>query len=194
MRTKVYILIITVLTIHFVTLTSQVYAESSSSREYQVKAAFLYSFINFIDWPKEKMKDDNDEPILMGIIGKDPFGDAFEPIKNKLVKGKRVVVRRFKGFNEIKNSIDEIDTLGKCHLLYICPSEKGNNHRIIEIAQKNSILTVGDTESFLEDDGIINFIMEENKVRFEINNNAAEKSKLNIRSKLLRLAKRVISD
>ncbi len=194
MKTKGYILILTFSILCLLTLTPKVYSESASSREYQVKAAFLYSFINFIDWPKEKLKEDDNEPILIGIIGKDPFGNAFEPIKNKQVKSKKVAVQRFKGFDETKNSVDEIEALGKCHLLYICPSEEENNSQIIEIVKKYSVLTVGDTQSFLDDGGIINFVMEENKVRFEINNSAAEQSKLNIRSKLLRLAKRVIPD
>ncbi len=58
------------------------------SREYQIKAAFIYNFINFVDWPKEKMAESN-EPVIIGIVGKDPFGDAFAPVKDKEVKGKK---------------------------------------------------------------------------------------------------------
>lgn len=193
MNTKAYNLIFMILTLCLFLRTPQAYAESTSSREYQVKAAFLYSFINFIDWPKEKLNEDNNEPIIIGIIGKDPFGNAFEPIKNKEVKGKKVTVQRFHSYDE-NDSEEKFEAIGKCHVLYICPSEKEHNSRIIELVKKHSILTVGDTKSFLDDGGIINFVMEENKVRFEINNGSAEQSQLKIRSKLLRLAKRVIPD
>jgi len=191
MKIKTYILIVIVLSLLAVSSAPQARADSTSSREYQVKAAFLYSFINFVDWPEDKLTEDNKQ-IIIGIIGDDPFGNAFEPIKDKQVKGKDVVIKRFKSFNELNKSDEKIEAVTKCHLLYICPSEKDELQRIINLVTKYNVLTVGDMKSFLESGGIINFLMEDKKVRFEINNIAAEESELQIRSKLLRLAKRVI--
>ena len=191
MKIKTYILIVIVLSLLAVSSATQARADSTSSREYQVKAAFLYSFINFVDWPEDKLTEDNKQ-IIIGIIGDDPFGNAFEPIKDKQVKGKDVVIKRFKSFNELNKSDEKIEAVTKCHLLYICPSEKDELQRIINLVTKYNVLTVGDMKSFLESGGIINFLMEDKKVRFEINNIAAEESELQIRSKLLRLAKRVI--
>jgi len=74
--------------------------ESASNREYQVKAAFLYNFIKFVDWPKEKTADPN-APLIIGILGKDPFGDAFEPLRDK---EKKVLIQRFQGFAELEKS------------------------------------------------------------------------------------------
>lgn len=191
MNIKAHILIVTVLTLLVVPTVPQARADTTSSREYQVKAAFLFSFINFVDWPKEKLTEGNNQ-INIGIIGNDPFGKAFEPIKDKQVKGKDVVIKRFKAFKELNQSSEEIEAIRKCHLLYICPSEKDEFRKIINLVMKHNILTVGDTKSFLESGGIINFLMEDKKVRFEINNTVAEQTELKIRSKLLRLAKRVI--
>jgi hypothetical protein len=176
-------------------------AGSTSSREYQIKAAFLYNFIQFVDWPDEKLADSN-EPIIIGIVGKDPFGDAFEPIKDKKVKGRDVVIKRFKSFEKLEKSTEknesqsdqEIETLTKCHLLFICPSERKNLKRIINTVKDCDVLTVSEMEGFLEAGGIINWFVEEKKLRFEINITAAERAKLKIRSKLLRLAKRILEE
>jgi len=166
--------------------------DPASVREFQIKAAFLYNFINFVDWPKEKAASNN--PIIIGIIGKDPFGKAFEPIKNKQVKGRKVLIKRFKDIEELKQSSEQIESLRKCYLLFICYSEKKKLSEIINLVKDHSVLIVGDMKDFLESGGIINFLMEDKKVRFEINNTAAKQAKLKIRSKLLRLAKRVIEE
>jgi hypothetical protein len=199
MKIRAYSLIVLALVLSVTVFAPRGQAETTTSREYQVKAAFLYNFTMFTDWPKEKIADGND-PIVIGIIGDDPFDDAFEPVKNKKVKGKDVVIKRFKGFEELKKSGEkdgsqpqpQIKTLKKCHVLFICSSEKKGLGEIIDLVQDNNVLTVSDIEGFLEAGGIISFVMEEKKVNFEINNISAEKAGLKISSKLLRLAKRVI--
>ena len=130
MRIKVYIFI--VLALIMMLLAAQARADSAPSREYQIKAAFLYNFIKFVDWPKEKIGD-SDEPIIIGIICKHPHWEAFETIKAKKVKGKNIVVKRFKSFEEREKKADEkdksglsrkIEALTKLHLLFICSEEK----------------------------------------------------------------------
>jgi len=195
-----YKLIVLALVLFMAPFVSKVRADSTTSREYQVKAAFLYNFMNFVDWPEEKSSDGN-EPMIIGVIGKDPFGDAFEPVKNKKVKGKNVVIERFKGLEELKESNKkefqqhpQIETIRKCHVLFICRSEEKKLKETISLVKENSILTVGDMQDFLEAGGIINFVMEDQKVRFEINVTAAKRAKLKIRSQLLRLAKRLVEE
>jgi len=178
------------------TITAGRGAESESSREYQIKAAFLYNFIKFVDWPEEKTTDSN-EPTIIGIIGKDPFGDAFEPVKDKPVKDRKIVINRFKGLEELKESPEkhpQIEAIRKCHLLFICRSEKQKFKETIDLVKDRSVLTVADSEGFLESGGIINFTMEEKKVCFEINVTAAKRAKLEIRSQLLKLAKRIVEE
>jgi hypothetical protein len=193
MKINIHRLIIAVLILLVVPTIPQARADNTSSREYQVKAAFLYSFINFVDWPEEKLHESSNQ-IIIGIIGNDPFGNAFEPIKDKQVKGMNAVIKRFKTFKELNQSSEEIENIKKCHLLYICPSEKDEIQKIINLVMNHNVLTVGDMKSFLESGGIINFLMEDKKIHFEINNDAAEQAELKIRSKLLRLAKRVIQN
>ena len=175
-------------------------ADSAASREYQIKAAFLYNFVRFVDWPEDKLGDAN-EPIRIGIIGKNPFGNAFEPIKDKKLKGRKVIIETFKGFGKIKREKNdktpkhtEIEKIRKCHMLFICNSEKEYLADIIELVHRHGILTVGQVPGFLEAGGIINFLEEKKKIRFEINLKAARKSKLKIRAKLLRLATRIVKE
>jgi len=198
---KAYILIILIIFLPASSLLAQSQDDSSQSREYKIKAAFLYHFLKFVDWPKERTVTD-DESIVIGIIGKNPFGGAFESVKNKKVKGKDTIIKYFRGFNELKKIEEEnsseyeniVEELRKCHLVFICSSEEDSLADIIKLVKNHNILTVGETPGVLEVNGIINFLIEENKVRFEINLNTARESKLVIRSQLLRLAKNIIED
>jgi len=197
---SVLTLVLVVAVLPVVSRVSQVRAESAPSRgEYQVKAAFLFNFIKFVDWPKEKAADNN-SIITIGIIGKDPFGDAFDPIEGRKVKNRKLVVKRFKGFQELTRSAGkdtdrlerEIQTLRKCHVLFVCSSEKKQLKQIFESVEGRGVLTVGDAGGFLKAGGVINFFISEGKVRFEINATVARQAKLKIRSQLLRLAKRTV--
>lgn len=176
-------------------ITAEDRADSAPSREYQVKAAFVYNFIKFVDWPKEKVADSNDS-ITIGIIGKDPFGKAFEPVKGKRIKNKKLVIKQFPGLEQYKAKYkDEYkDALKKCHILFICSSEKKRLKEIINFIKDSSVLTIGEIEGFLEAGGVINFTMQEQKVHFEVNITAARRAKLKIRSQLLRLAERVVEE
>ncbi|MDD5134719.1 MAG: YfiR family protein [Phycisphaerae bacterium] len=195
MKIRIYILMVAMLVLLAGTGT-QVQADSAASKEYQVKAAFLYNFIMFVEWPHGKITDGN-EPLIIGIIGKDPFEGAFEPIKDKLINGRKVVIKRFEGLEKLRKSEAEmnraIEEVRKSQLLFICRSEEKVIAQIVDLIKGANVLTIGDMPKFLESGGgIINFVMEEEKVRFEINGVAAEAAGLKIRSQLLRLAKRVI--
>lgn len=196
MKLKFYIFVFLLMGMQVIPAGAQDKSDSELSREYQIKAAFVYNFVKFVDWPEEKAGDQN-EPVIIGIIGKDPFGDSFGPITSKEIKGKKSVVRRFEGFEQLKKSRDAdklIESLRKCHLLFICSSDKDNLTEIIQYVRKFNVLTVGDMPNMLETGGIINFLVKENKVHFEINLIAAKQANLRIRSQLLRLATRVIDE
>lgn len=193
MRLKNHIMVFFVLSLLESVYVQQ--AQAVESKEYQIKAAFLYNFIQFVDWPKEKVADSN-QPIIIGIIGKDPFGNVFESLKNKKIKGRSVVIRRINTFEELEKNKElqdkKINELKKFHVLFICSSENKYLEQIIKHVKTNNVLTVGETYNFLENGGIINFVLEEKKVRFEINLDAANTSNLKISSQLLRLAERVV--
>lgn len=168
------------------------------SREYRIKAAFLYNFIKFIDWPREKMPD-NDEPIIIGIVESEHFIKAFDPIKNKKVKGKKVILRKFDKLGEMdknKNQsqwMHKIAALKECHILFFCRfANKKTQNQIIKDLSGFSVLTVGQADGFIESGGNINFIKEGQKVRFEINLKTSKQNELKIKSRFLKLAVRVI--
>ena len=172
-----------------------------TDREDRIKAAFLYNFINFVDWPEEKMPD-NDEPVIIGIIGNKDFIKAFDPIKDKQIRGKNIVIKYFKGLNGLKKSGGKnnfkqkqtIESLKKCHIMLFCTCGStpiDNSAAIIDVLKGSPVLTVGEQAGFLENGGNINFLVKK-KVRFEINLASAKHNNLKIRSKLLKLAKRVV--
>lgn len=187
-----------------VSVAIPVMADSAVSRKDKIKAAFLYNFINFVDWPEEEIAN-NDRPITIGIIGSRDFLKALGPIKQKRIKGKKIVVKYFSGYERLKKPpkaddlqwSKKIETLKTCHILFLCTGDFvpiESSGRIIRALKGSPVLTVGETNGFLESGGIINFLMENERVCFEMNNAAAKQAKLKIRSKLLRLAKRVIEE
>ncbi|RKY12525.1 MAG: hypothetical protein DRP65_01040 [Planctomycetota bacterium] len=182
--------------------------DSAPTREYQVKAAFIYNFIKFIEWPgpagaeADQKSDENNEPITIGIIGENPFGNTFETVTKKKIKNKQVVIKHFGGFekNNIKYREDsktkykykDADALKACQVLFVSGSESEYCKEIIDIVKDSYVLTIGENKDFLKTGGIIEFATEQKKVKFAINLIAAENAQLKIRSKLLRLAKKVI--
>jgi hypothetical protein len=181
-------------------------AQSTSNYEYHLKATFMYQFVNFIDgWKFEQEKDENgknnenkEKTVLLGIIGKDPFGDAFKPLMEKPVRDRKFKIRRLEGFSKLKSQNEDVtvhpetDQIKKCDLIFVCSSEQQYTDKILGPLRNERILTIADMENFLEKGGIINFTIEKSKVRFEINVSGAKRANLTIRSKLLRLASKVI--
>ncbi len=152
--------------------------DPSHTREYQVKAAFIYNFAKFIEWPRDAFPHDSSS-ISLCILGGNPFGTAIYSIDGKIVEGKTINV----------NLYDSLEEIGTCHILFISSSMAEEIPAILERLGNRCILTVGDTDHFAESGGIINFIEQDNKIRFEINVNAAQRARLKISSKLANLAK-----
>jgi len=175
--------------------------DSTPSREYAIKAAFLYNLTKFVDWPDNKVADSNDS-LVIGIIGKDSFGSAFEPIQDKRVKNKKLLIKRFERLSQLRshNEPDQnklrqsVETWQRCHLLFVCASEKNEFTDILKSVAGHGVLTVGEIENFVDGGGIINFIPNKEKAVFEANLIAVKEARLRISSEVLRLAKRVIKE
>ena len=149
--------------------------------EYQIKAAFLYNFAKFVEWPPEAFSDAK-SPIVIAILGEDPFDPSLEEIiAGKTVQGRPLVVKHWKN----------LDGSWQCHILFVSASARGFLGDIFQKTGLSNVLTVGEMEGFAQRGGMINFILFENKVRFEINHKAAESAGLKISSKLLSLARKV---
>jgi hypothetical protein len=171
--------------------------EVTEDREYKIKAAFIYNFIKAVEWPPEHIEDTN--AIVIGIIGRNPFGDAFKPVENKIVKDRHLVVRVFKGPSENEESDEQeqmfdVEGVRTCHVLFICSSEAGHIDDIITAVKEYPVLTVSEVGGFLDTGGIINFVPGANQPVFDINLAASRKVGLAISSKLLRIASRVIDE
>ena len=206
MKIRVCAIIIAILGICTVPGILTAGTQSETSYEYRIKASFMYQFVNFIDgWRfQQDAKEDNgkskggEKSIVIGIIGKNPFRDAFVPLKDEQAKNRKVIVKYFKGLSEYDSGDEkitlhpEIENIKQCDMLFICSSEKQYVRNILEPIRNDRILTVADTQGFLEKGVTINFTLEKNKVRFEINTTGAGRANLTIRSKLLRLAQRII--
>ncbi|MCD6364280.1 MAG: YfiR family protein [Planctomycetes bacterium] len=172
------------------------------NREWQLKAAFVYSFINFVEWPKEKMSDNND-PITIGIVGNKELVKAFAPVENKRIRRKRIIIRCFEDIEEpkpskVRNSATRkrtVEALKKCHIAILCPrvsASTDNCAAIINALKGSPVLTVSERAGFLESGGNIRVFAEKKRIRFEINLVSARRNRLSIRSKLLKLATRVV--
>jgi YfiR/HmsC-like len=155
--------------------------EAQALDEYQVKAALLFNFIKFVEWPADAFSDDG-APIVVGVVGNDPFGRALDQAVNgKSIRGRQVITRRLRWDQDLR----------ACHLLFISPSERKRLPQILAGLRGASVLTLSDINQSNQPGGIINFILEADKVRFEINASMAEQARLKISSKLLALAKTV---
>jgi hypothetical protein len=168
--------------------------------EHQIKAAFLFNFVQFTDWPKGKISEPN--AIIIGLLGEHQFGNAFDPVKDKSVRDKRLIIRNLGGFRRSFTQDEAgklelaryIEQLRKCHLLFICEAERDNFKAILDAVKGYGVLTVGETSDFLNYGGIITFIPGTPKSVFEVNLNTCEREGLKISSKVLRLARKVIED
>jgi hypothetical protein len=156
-------------------LCASVNAQEAS--EYQVKAAFIYNFAKFVEWPGNANPD---APLLIGVLGKDPFGSEIDrAVEGKTVNGRRLMIKRF----------SSLEAYQYCHILFISSSERNNLPQIIAAVRNSNVLTVSETDRFAQIGGIINFVTIENRIRFEINQAAAERAGLKISSKLLSLGR-----
>ncbi len=157
-------------------------AESTGTSEYDVKAAFLFHFAQFVEWPAEAFLS-AESPLTYCTVGEDVFGGALD----ESVKGKRIGNRALRVLH-----LREREPINGCQVLFIAAAQKRRQTEELASVNGRPMLTVGETEDFAEQGGIIGFCLEEKKVRFEINVGAAEKARLKISAKLLALAKTVL--
>lgn len=152
--------------------------------EYRVKAAFLFHFVQLVDWPPGALGDEKN-PLTICTVGKDSFqGDLETTLQGKLIGTHPLHVEHLKSPQDIKG----------CRVVFIGDSERVQVPLIIAALKDDAVLSVGETDDFVKEGGMIGFCVENNKVRFEINVGAADRAKLKISSRLLLLAKNVIGN
>jgi hypothetical protein len=159
-------------------------AAGEISREYQIKAVFLYNFAQFTDWPTNAFADTN-SPLVIGVLGSDPFGDVLdETLRGEVVRGRTLKAERYRTVEEVKT----------CHILFVGQSEARQIDRVLELLKGRPILTVSEIEGSARRGMMVRFVTEHNRVRFRINPAAIQEAGLTLSSQLLRAAEIVETD
>lgn len=148
-----------------------------------MKAAFLFHFAQFVEWPVNAFPDTN-SPLVYCTLGDDPFHGVLDAS----LKGKTIGTRPVRAWH-----LKETQNVHGCHILFLGASEKKSTPTVLSSVQGKPVLTVGETEHFVTSGGIIGFCLVENKVRFAINLDNAERGRLKISSRLLSLARTVVN-
>lgn len=159
-------------------LASAATAAAAPPLEYQVKAVFLLRFAQFVEWPRDAF-DSSSTPLVIGVLGNDPFGDYLDEIvRGETVDGRPLVVRRF----------EDIEEGARSHVLFVSRSEAERLPQITRALGTKPVLLVGEADRFASQGGMIGFVMQNNRIRFSINPDAAKAARLTLSSKLLRSA------
>jgi hypothetical protein len=151
------------------------------TKDYQVKAVFLFNFAQFVEWPASAFADAS-SPIVIGVLGEDPFGAYLdETVRGEKVDNRPLEVQRYR----------RVDAIKVCHILFISRSEGSQLEQILASLKARSLLVVGDSDDFARRGGMIRLATVQNKIRLIINVEAAKTASLTISSKLLRSAELV---
>lgn len=149
--------------------------DDSSTVEYQLKAAFLYNFAKFVQWPAETNGGSLD-PFALCVSGDEPFRIIHHYLAGKRIRGQLIAVRAVGGSSELSD----------CHLLFVSAASAQLQHALPSV--KGAVLTVGEAEDFVTSGGMINLVRVDNRLRFEISRRAGERAGLKFSSQLLKLA------
>jgi hypothetical protein len=156
-------------------------AQATAPTQDEVEAAYLYNFAKFVTWPATAKSD----VLNVCVLGKDPFGATLDQIvTGETIDGRHLAVRR----------LDDEHSVQPCAILFIGESEASHLDRDLAEVAKLPILTVSDIPEFMQDGGTIQFVLKENRVRFEVNLNAARRCGIVLSSQLLKVATRVVGN
>jgi len=152
-------------------------ADTTQFTETQVKAAYLFNFAKFVEWPASSFPPVG-APLVIVIIGKVPVGDVYNALNGRSAKGRRVQVRQ----------VTRIEEIGACQILFIANSERGRLREILKSVPALGVLTVSDIRNFSNLGGMIGLVTRGEKVQFEINIGSAGRAGLKLSSQMLKLA------
>ncbi len=162
----------------YLLLSDRAILAAQSPTEYQVKAAYLFNFLKFVEWPDDPAADPHGKWVI-GIVGDSPIGrELAQLVEGKDVQGRELQVKKFQA----------AENLRACNILFISESEKGRVPSILAALRGSSVLTVADMDNFIGSGGMIQFVMEDARVRVAIDVGAAGRARLKVSSKLLSLA------
>ncbi len=156
-------------------------AQGQKASEYELKAIFLVKLLRFVEWPDKNLPPS--EPLIVTIVGADPFGPKLDSaFAKQKIDGHRVIVRRAKTVDEIERS----------HVVFVSSSLSSRLPETLEKLENRPILTVGDTPDFVKHGGMLGLLVEDKRLKFDVNLASSKKRGVKISSQLLRLARRVV--
>lgn len=158
-------------------------ADGAGADERKLKAALVFNFPKFVEWPPGADKYSGD-PIRLCILGADPLSEELMALNSKKIGDRPLVV----------SSAKEIEGVRDCQIVFIGASERANIEAVLKALKGESVLTISDMDHFVESGGVIGLIEVDERVRFEVNLAAARSARLEISSKLLKLADKVIEN
>lgn len=158
-------------------------ATQAPAVEYQVKASLVFNFMHFIEWPADAFQHDGQ--ITICLVGRDVYGNALRVLEKEVVQGKSLVVKTY--------GLWYPALADACQVVIFSPQEQDTVRQPLSTLSGKSVLTVGETPGFLKSGGIIKFAIINDTVQFEVNLEAAKQARLNISSKMLRLASNVVT-
>lgn len=160
--------------------------DTEASSEYLIKAGYIYNFANLVQWPSASFSQP-DSPIVIDILGDDHFGSTLDrALQGKKIGGHPFVIKRLRSVSELSKSVDNPK---ECQILYVTASALPHLSEVIQAVKGLPILTIGEMPGFARSGGIINLVLEDNRIRFEVNVQAAKDADLSISSRLLALAR-----
>jgi hypothetical protein len=158
---------------------------AQDNSEYLIKAGFIYNFANLVQWPASSFSQ-ADSPIVIGIVGEDHFGTTLDRVlQGKKVNGRPFAIKRFHATSQLQKASD----VKECQILYVSSSEMAHLGEVLQLVKGSPVLTIGEMPGFAKSGGMINLVVEDNRVRFEVNVDAAKEADLSISSRLLALAR-----
>lgn len=154
-------------------------AENPMVNEQQVKAVFLFNFVQFVEWPESAFASSN-APICIGVLGDESFGKLLdEVVKDETIRGRKLMVKPLKKGDDVKCA----------HAIFVSKSARAQASDILADCEGKPVLTVGEAGGFARHGGVINFVLQNNKVKFEINPDAAKQKGLKISAQVLGIGK-----
>lgn len=148
------------------------------AREYALKAGFLYHFCEFIDWPPTSFRS-KDSPLIIGVLGDNPFGSFLgETVRGEMIRGRRIQLEHYGRADEVRN----------CHILFVSASEQSRLSSILGQLHGRSVVTVGESDDFISQGGMIALNAVHNRIKLRVNLAAVRGAGISMSSKLLRVA------
>jgi hypothetical protein len=146
--------------------------------EYGLKSVFLYQFCRFMEWPDSAFSSPND-PLIIGVVGEDPFGPLLkEAVQGETYHGRPIRIEHYRSPRDIK----------RCHILFVSRDDTDQMSEITSMIAGKSVVTVGETDGFLDRGGMIALTADRNRVRLRVNASTLRAAKVDVSSKLLRVA------